>query len=334
MQRWISHTTAPLGIILLFVYIFIFFAADYISKKILLLMNLFLIIIVILYLAFGIYTIVLASQQAPDSPFIKNAWTLLSAYSRIYYYNNDIKVLYDTYFTNMVLTGAFYIFIFIIGCFLIIFIYVYTEEIDYIWRPPLRSKIRNERAERYINYYTLFNKEYKMLLEMHNMDNSPQRDLNIKKKEENVTNKNNNIYNNVQNSRLNNENYNLINNYNINNNFNNTSYVNDHYKNTKLSQNDDTSKNQKNLNTPQRFNKSDSKKNLLSNENKIINSNIISNQISRSEDKANKNSDNNSVANHIINNVDEKTNILRKNDNHEIKSIPIPKKRLIRKSNK
>ena len=163
MQKWISHSIAPMGIILLFVFIIIYFSSDFISKKILQAFNLILIILLLLYLSFGIYSLVLASQQSIDSAIIKNSWTLLSAYSKIYYYSNDISVLYQTYFLHMNLTGSLFLFIFTCGFFLVIFTNAYIEKIDKIWRPPLRSKLRDERAERYIDFYSKYNNDYKIL---------------------------------------------------------------------------------------------------------------------------------------------------------------------------
>ena len=62
----------------------------------------------------------------------------------------------------MVLTGASYLFIFIFGFFQVIFIYIFNDKIDNFWRPPLRSKLRDERSERYINYYRIYDGEFLM----------------------------------------------------------------------------------------------------------------------------------------------------------------------------
>lgn len=316
----------------------------------------------LLYAIFGIYAIVLATQQSPESPFIKNAWTLLSAYSKIYYYDNDIKVLYNSYFLRMLVTGSVYLFIFVCGFFLIVFSYIYTEKIDFIWRPPLRSKLRDERAQRYIDYYGMYNKEYKMLLEMHNQDQKALNSNNINNN--NVVNTNNNNHQQQENVNYNNynsnpENAQLINdnnlNYNSNNNNNNYSnsnknsnnknFVNENnysqpnYEKSKLASqanaaSNDASGNNKILQALERNNKSDSKKNLLSNENKIINSNIDSNQISRgSLDKNNnaRNSNDNSIGNNLINNADERSNILDNKPEAGKKNL-IPPRKLVRRN--
>lgn len=337
MQRWISHTTAPMGVIFLLVLITIYFAADFISKKILQTMNLILIFIMLLYAIFGIYAIVLATQQSPQSIFIKSAWTYLSAFSKIYYYNNDINVLYNTYFLHMILTGSIYLFIFVFGFFLIIFNYIYTEKIDIIWRPPLRSKLRDERAERYINHYARYNKEYKMLLEL-----QEQKDFNNNKNLKTYSEENN-INNNMEKVALKYENYgnNFNSNYNYNNlagNFQNDANAKNYYNNNKIDSHEnlkrDISENDKiSNNALDKNNKSDSKKHLLTNENKNINSN----KVSRSGDKNNiRNSNENSIANNI-NNVDEKSNILENNnqqDENAKKNVVPPTRKLIKRSKK
>jgi len=326
-----------MGVILLFVLVTIYFAADFISKKILQTMNLILIIIMILYAIFGIYACILATQQSPQSTFIKSAWTYLSAYSKIYYYNNDINILYNTYFLHMILTGSIYLFIFIFGFFLIIFNYIYTEKIDFIWRPPLRSKLRDERAERYINHYARYNKEYKMLLEL-----QEQKDFNGNKNLKTYIEENNINYN-MEKVALKSENYN--NNYNSNYNYNSLKGNFQYDANAKNNYNNNKIDSQENLkkdisenegvsnNVLERNNKSDSKKHLLTNENKNINSN----KVSRSGDKNNvKNSNDNSIANNI-NNVDEKSNILENNNQLEEnakKNVAPPTRKLIKRSKK
>lgn len=333
-----------MGVILLLVYVVIYFAADFISKLILQAFNLILIIIMLLYASFGIYTIVLTSQQSPDSAFIKNGWSLLSAYSKIYFYDNNIQVLYDTYFLRMLTTGCIYLFMFICGFFLIIFNYIYTEKIDYIWRPPLRSKLRDERAQRYIDYYGLYNKEYKMLLEMHNQSQKAFNNINNVNNDNNIIQQEpNNQVNNFdyKNFNSNNENAQLINdNINYNQiadnvqNENNLNYnLNVNQVNSQANQGSiDASGNNKILNVLERNNKSDSKKHLLSNENKNINSNIESNQVSRgSLDKNNqRNSNDNSIGNNLLNNADEQSNILDNKADFPKKNF-IPPRKLVRK---
>lgn len=334
MQRWISHSIAPLGIILLFLLIIVFFSADYISKKILQTCNLLLILLLILYLSFGIYTIVLATQQSTETTFIKNGWTLLSAYSKIYYYKNDINVLYQTYFLNMLVTGGIYLFIFLCTFFLMIFTYVYTEKIDIIWRPPLRSKLRDERASRYINYYSMYNKEYKMLLEMQNRTGE------FKQNKESYPNYvNSNQYNNAENLALKSEDHNNKNQIYNPNNFENINYdnskinsqeVNDNKNNNILIPNNRMIRenleynNQLNIKQDKNVNNSGSKKNLLMNENK----NVDANQISGSLDK---NSVKNNIDNSIQNNIhiDERSKILdKKHDNISNPNVP---RKLVRK---
>jgi hypothetical protein len=160
MERWISHSIAPLGVLLLLINIIIFFSADYISRIILKLANYLLIFTLILYFLLGIFSIVLAITQNADNSYIESHWNLLSSYSKIYYYNNDIKNLFDKFVFNMVLTGGFYLFTFIFGFFEVVFIYIYNDKISTHWRPPLRSKLRDERSERYIRHFNFYEKEY------------------------------------------------------------------------------------------------------------------------------------------------------------------------------
>jgi len=340
MQRWISHTIAPMGVILLIAYVVIYFAADFISKIILQAFNLILIIIMLLYAVFGVYSIFLALQQSENSAFIRNAWTLLSAYSKIYYYDNDIKMLYNSYFLRMLATGCVYLFIFICGFFLIIFSYIYTEKIDFIWRPPLRSKLRDERAQRYINYYGIYNKEYKMLLEMHNQDNkalnnniiSSNNNNNIQLQDNNLNY--NNLNSNPENAQLINGNNNYYDNKigNSVGNDNNLNYNANKAASHGNATSNDASGNNRILQVLERNNKSDSKKNLLSNENKNINSNINSNHISKgSLDNNARRSNDNSIANDLINNAEERSNILDNKPDQTKKNL-IPPRKLVRRN--
>jgi hypothetical protein len=170
MHRWVSNSIIPLCLFLLFFYIILYFASDLLAKFLIKVVNIFIIIVLIIFLAIGCYAIALASSQKLTD--IQPSWNLLSKQSKIYYYNNDINVLLNTFHTKMIVTGALFLFLFLIGVLILIFSYQYyyiLAQTLYQWRPPLRSRLNDSRAKSMIDFYTKNDSEYKRLLNEANM---------------------------------------------------------------------------------------------------------------------------------------------------------------------
>jgi hypothetical protein len=166
MEKWISDSIAPLGVILLFFYIFLYFASDLISKPTIKLINISILILVIFCIGLGIYTLASAGSKTVDN--IKSSWDILSQQSKIYYYDNDVNVLLNTYHTKMYTTGGLYVLLAIMSIILVVFSFQYYEKLTNDWRPPLRARLSDERAQRYIDMYAKFNKDYKRLSQLEN----------------------------------------------------------------------------------------------------------------------------------------------------------------------
>jgi hypothetical protein len=174
MKRFVSSSIAPLLVILLVFLICLYFASDFISRGLIRLLNILIVIILVILLAIGAYAIFLgASIQISN---LSDEWSILSYQSRSYYYSNDINVLKKTFSTNMLVTGGLYILISLLGMVIVIFSYQYYFKLTNEWRPPLRARLSDDRAQRYIELYSIYNKEYKRLYELenkHKMDKLP-----------------------------------------------------------------------------------------------------------------------------------------------------------------
>lgn len=294
MERWISHSIAPLGVIFLLTNIIIFFSADYISRKILKLANYLLMLVILFYLLIGIFSIVLALTQVSTNEYILSHWNLLSSYSKIYYYNNDIAKLFETFYFNMILTGSFYLILFLSGFFLIVLIFIYNERIDIYWRPPLRSKLRDERAERYIQHYSHYDKDYKKVM----------------KNEENVLSEN--IIKSEDNNN-NNENANLLSKQNLNE----KNFVKDDLSSNNLSGKNNPKENQDSKELPYKGNMD----NVIKENNELKDVNNEENLMKNNTPIYNKAQNNSENKNELINS-DEIKEDNQENNNYDAKSVP------------
>jgi hypothetical protein len=166
MQKWVSNAIAPIGVILLIFYTILYFASDYISKPIINFMNICIILMLICCLGLGVYSIARAASITLDT--INTSWDILSQQSKIYYYDNDVNVLFKTYQQKMFTTGGLFILLGAMSILLVCFSYTYYGRLENDWRPPLRARLSDERAQRYIELYSKFNKDYKRLSMMEN----------------------------------------------------------------------------------------------------------------------------------------------------------------------
>lgn len=166
MQKWVSNAIAPIGVILLIFYTILYFASDYISKPIINFMNICIILMLICCLGFGVFSIIRAASITLDT--INLSWNILSQQSKIFYYDNDVNVLFKTYQQKMFTTGGFFILLAVMSILLVCFSYTYYGKLENDWRPPLRARLSDERAHRYIELYSKFNKDYKRVSLMEN----------------------------------------------------------------------------------------------------------------------------------------------------------------------
>jgi hypothetical protein len=151
LNKWISNSIAPLGAIILILYVALYFAADYLAKPVLKVINLVIIVFLLFFLGIGFYAIISAS--AATVSIVVDSWELLSPMAKLNYYDNKIDTLFSIFTYKMVITGILYLSIGATGILAMFFSYQLVFEIDGSWRPPLRSKIADETAKRFIDYY-------------------------------------------------------------------------------------------------------------------------------------------------------------------------------------
>ena len=118
----------------------------------------------VLFLIAGLYAIIIIITTNYQN--INDLWLVLSPLSRINYYKNDISYLSYIYYWKTIVTGILYISLAVTGTLAMVFSYQLFFAINDQWRPPLRSKLNDETALRYIDFYKKFNKDYKILSEL------------------------------------------------------------------------------------------------------------------------------------------------------------------------
>jgi hypothetical protein len=142
----------------------LYFAADYLARSFIKLLNILIIIMLVLFLVVGLYAIIMIITTNYQN--INDLWLVLSPLSRINYYKNDITYLSYIYYWKMIITGILYISLAVTGTLAMVFSYQLFFAINDQWRPKMRSKLKDETALRYIDFYKKFNKDYKILSEL------------------------------------------------------------------------------------------------------------------------------------------------------------------------
>jgi len=127
LQLWISNSIAPLCIIQLVLYISLYFSADSISKPAIKYISILLVIMILFYFGIGIYAI--ASAAATQLTDIQTSWDILSYQSKVFYYDNDIKVLFSTFNAKMMATAILYLLLAVLTLILVCFSYQYYERL-------------------------------------------------------------------------------------------------------------------------------------------------------------------------------------------------------------
>ena len=174
MQGWLSQTICPLIFILLICYVFLFFCSDYLYKPGIQVANILIILLLLMFIGFGVYSLIRGLGISSDT--LTNRYNELSINSQNFF--DGIQDFKDTFKINMIVTAVFYLFIALTGIVLIIFSYQFfylLTETAFDWRPPLRSRLHDDRAQRILNLYAIYNEEFRRLYEAEH-----------KKKEENV----------------------------------------------------------------------------------------------------------------------------------------------------
>ena len=151
MEYWLSQSIAPLGLIIISLTVGFYFSIEYIVKTILNTMIYVYVLLALILLSLGIYSIVVVKVNSVEK--IQTQWAQLSIQSQVYYYNNSVQVLFDIYSYKMTTTGVFYIIYAIISFILAFLANKLTDSSFENWRPKLVSRISNDRAERLTKYY-------------------------------------------------------------------------------------------------------------------------------------------------------------------------------------
>ena len=108
----------------------------------------------IIYLSFAIYSMVLSTKNDENSVTILYNWSILSHQSQMYYYENTIKSLANSYYNKMLVTGILYFIIVLINAVVLVYSLKLFCNLEEKWRPSLRSKFSDDRASRYIEVKT------------------------------------------------------------------------------------------------------------------------------------------------------------------------------------
>lgn len=166
MNYWVSHSIAPIGLLLIFMTLLFYLAIEYIYKPMITVMTYLYLVLSLALVGLGLYTIIIVKINNSDT--LTSSWIGLSLQSRVYYYNNSIQDLYDVYSYKMLTTGAFYI-VYFIFCLAIAFLsYKHNDGILEKWRPTLQSRLSNERAHRYYEIYQKFIADHDKLSKLEN----------------------------------------------------------------------------------------------------------------------------------------------------------------------
>ena len=164
MQKWVSHSICPMIFILLICYVLLFFSSDYLYKPGIQIANILIIVLLLLFIGFGIYSIIRALGISTDA--LNDRWNSMSFNSQNYF--TDFDDFKKEFKTDMLVTAIFYFFIAVTGIVLIIFSYQFfylLTETAFDWRPPLRSRLHDDRAQRILNLYALYNEDFRRLYE-------------------------------------------------------------------------------------------------------------------------------------------------------------------------
>ena len=158
MVEFISHSICPMIFILLILYMLLFFCCDFLYKPGIKIVNILIIIMMILFLVFGVYGIIKGIKAD-----VNEKWLRMSKLSQDYF-KNDENELKKKFTLNMLLSSVIYLVIGLLGIIVLIVCYRFywsLTETSGDWRPPLRSRLHDDRANRILRLYEMFIDEKK-----------------------------------------------------------------------------------------------------------------------------------------------------------------------------
>ena len=159
MKKWISQSICPMIFILLILYMLLFFCCDFLYKPGIKIVNILIIIMMIAFLAIGICGII---EFLNKETLVDKSWNKMSKLNQESFGNkDDFK---GTFILNMLLTSILYFLIALLGIIVLIVDYRFywsLTETSGDWRPPLRSRLHDDRANRILRLYEMFIDEKK-----------------------------------------------------------------------------------------------------------------------------------------------------------------------------
>ena len=159
MNQSISHSICPMIFILLILYMLLFFCCDFLYKPGIKIVNILIIIMMIAFLVIGIFGIIVLLRI---DAHVDESWNKMSKLNQESFDNkNDFK---GTFKLNMGLTTGLYFGIALLGIIVLIVDYRFywsLTETSGDWRPPLRSRLHDDRANRILRLYEMFIDEKK-----------------------------------------------------------------------------------------------------------------------------------------------------------------------------
>jgi len=203
LEYYLSHSIIPLFIILIAMNYLTYTAADYVLRTMMKFLFSILFVYSGVFLGFGIYAVVLASQLKTDNTLFTSRWNLLSLNSKMYYFSNSMTNLINSYFTKMIVVGVIYLFtgiVTVLNCF---FLWDYNDKISDNWKPQLKSRMSDEKKKKYIDLKSkLSNNNQENLRQNINDEGKPLINSPVNSNLENLENNGLNIDNNINNANI------------------------------------------------------------------------------------------------------------------------------------
>ena len=137
----------------------LFFCCDFLYKPGIKIVNILIIIMMIVFLVIGVIGIILLLKK---DTHVDNSWNKMSKLNKeLFDDKNDFS---NTFKLNMGLTTGLYFVIALLGIIVLIVDYRFywsLTETSGDWRPPLRSRLHDDRANRILRLYEMFIDEKK-----------------------------------------------------------------------------------------------------------------------------------------------------------------------------
>ena len=161
MKEWISHFICPFLFLLIIISTILFFSINYLSKNWIKGMIIVHLLLIFTLIVFGVFTLIYGLKPKK----IEEKFATLTSNSKNYY-DNESNKLKKAYRQHMIITFIFFTIICVLMLIIIFtschFYFVLTQTV-FDWRPPLRSRLHNDREQRIINYYLKYNEDFRKL---------------------------------------------------------------------------------------------------------------------------------------------------------------------------